>query len=143
MSSDDNTPGQVSPEAFAEFKAQYSKEFPKDKISDAELHARADGVLRLFDLLLRPIGGETPASIQVTEEEARILAFLHQSICHESRSPSVRDVAIAAGLRSSRSGMRLIDRFTERNWLSRDTEGKLELGEWLKDCNTTFLHPEA
>lgn len=85
-------PGQLSPEVFAEFKTQYSEEFPTDKISDAELHARDLGVLRVFDIILQPSGDEIEASIKVTDEESRILAYLHRSVCHAGRSLSVREV---------------------------------------------------
>jgi hypothetical protein len=141
MSPDENTSGQLSSEAFTDFKRIYSGEFPADKISDDELYTRALGVLRLFDALLSP-PVEEPIKVKVTNDEARVLAYLHKSICHEKRYPSVRDIAKVAGFSSSRSGMRLVDRFVDRNWMSRDENGKLKLAEWLADCKAQIIDYE-
>jgi hypothetical protein len=139
MPPEQNIPGQLSVEAFAEFKAAYLSEFPDDKISDADLHARAWGVLRVFDILMQPSPGRKGMVPKVADDEVRVLAHLHKSICHQDRSASVREIAEVAGFSSSRSGMRLLDRFIERNWMYRNEEGELEFAEWLKNCEIGFL----
>lgn len=79
----ENFPDHLSPQAFADLKEKWSKEFPDDVISDDELHKRGFEILRLFALLSKPLAGEEiahePTSIQVTNDEMRVLEYLHQS----------------------------------------------------------------
>jgi hypothetical protein len=95
MSSDEHILDRLSPQAFADFKEIYSREFPDDLISDDELHKRGLDVLKLFALLSKPLPNDEPkpAFIQVTDIEARALEYLHRAIYHDKQSPSVRDIA--------------------------------------------------
>jgi hypothetical protein len=54
---------------------------------------------------------------------------------HNSKSPSVRDVSAAAGLRSSRSGPVLITKMIKRWFVYRDHAKKLRMAEQVTGCD--------
>jgi len=54
------------------------------------------------------------------------MEFIKKEIV-SGNSPSVREVTKALGLRSSRSGLRVINRLIELQWLKRDKFGKLDI----------------
>jgi len=114
----------LSPQALADLKV-IAREEIKGDLSDDELQEMGIRLLRLFSILTSPSKTQT---IEVSDQELRALKFLSHEIHLNARMPSVRELAAALGLRSSRSGHRMLSRLMKRELIARDGEGKLNLG---------------
>jgi hypothetical protein len=62
----------------------------------------------------------------LSKHEIAALTFIRESL-KNGRSPSVREVCRAVGLRSSRSGLRIINKLMSKRYLCRDGQGVLEM----------------
>src|SRR5260221_5585028 len=67
-----------------------------------------------------------PAPPKLSEQESRALTFIRRSL-KAGRSPSVRQVCRELGFRSSRSGLRVIDKLKAKGCVRRDKHGVLKL----------------
>jgi predicted HTH transcriptional regulator len=114
----------LSPKALADLKVIAHEEIEAD-LSDDELHEMGWRLLRLFSILATPSKTKT---MEISEQELKALKFLSHQVHVNTRTPSVRELATALGLRSSRSGHRMLARLVKRGLITRDGEGKLNLG---------------
>lgn len=128
----------LSQRAISEFKEIYQKEFGEE-ITDEEAQKMGSNLLRLYKLLLdSPPVKKVDTRIGVTMQEFKALKYLHQAIYHDGKSPSVRDVCAAVGLRSSSSGLRMIRKLMERGFVYRDSDDKLRLSEPVRGCDVNI-----
>jgi len=128
----------LSEDALAEYKRIYQEQFG-DKDSDEDIYASAYGLMKLFRLLLEPSTEKaTDAKIGVTIQEFTALKYLHHAIYHKGKSPSVRDVCAAIGLRSSRSGQVMIEKLMKKGFIYRDPDGRIQLSEPVHGCDANL-----
>jgi hypothetical protein len=99
-----HTPRRLSAGAVKELREIYEDEFD-DVLTDFEIEDMGVRLLSLFDILLNTPG---PVKIELTRQEQLALDYIHAETA-AGGTPTVRGMAQAAGLRSSRSGMRLRD----------------------------------
>jgi len=123
---------QLSAQAFQKLKRIVQDEFgdmPNNEIEEMGIR-----LLRLFSILKTVTSpkGKGCSDIAVSDQEFKALKYLHHAIYHENKAPSVRDITIAVGFSSSRSGFRLLNKLMERGFVYRDTDGKLQLAEHVK-----------
>ena len=122
----------LSDEEFQELKTIARKEYG-DSLSDSEIREMGVRLLTLYGILT----SKEPEFTRLDPSDAdfRILKCLHRAIYHERTSPSVRDIASAMGLRSSRSGLRLLSRLIHLGFVYRDEKGRLKLHNRFTDCD--------
>lgn len=112
----------LSPKAIAELREIVREEYEED-FSDREIEDMGTRLLKLFAILLaRPTSQTSEPNLTLQERTA--LEFLKAEI-GRGRSPSVREIASAVSLRSSRSGARVLRSLIAKGILSRDSSGKL------------------
>ena len=87
--------------------------------------------LRLYSVLNNGPAGPKPADPILTKQESKVLNFLEVEIYSRRHSPSVRDVSRALGLRSSRSGARILQSLMSKGLAYRCRHGKLGLSNHL------------
>ena len=134
---DYNTPHRLSKEAFDRLKEIYREEFGGNALDD-ELHDIGIRLLKLLKLLVELDSGSQGQQEnipEVTEREFQVLKYLHHGIYHDAHRVTIRGLAAAAGLRSSRSGFRLLQKLIRRGLTYRDPERKLQLAESVRGCN--------
>jgi hypothetical protein len=132
---DNHKPFTLSERALAEYKEIYQEEFGHED-SDEEIYASAYNLMRLFRLLLEPSPQKaTDGKIGVTIQEFKALKYLHHAVYHKSELPSVRDVAGAMGMRSSRSGQVIIKKLMKKGFIYRDPDGRIQLSERVRGCD--------
>lgn len=114
---------QLSPQALAELWAIAKDEIP-EPLTDIEIEEMGVRLLRLFSILSVP----EPKSdkITVSDHDYKALSFLFNEI-QAGRNPSIRDLCRAMGLRSSRSGFRLLKKYFKNGWVWRDQSGSLRM----------------
>jgi len=110
-------PKQLSAEAFEELRT-IAREEIEELMTDEQIEQMGIDLLNLFSVLATPMEGMIRNKLN--DHEFKALMFLKTEI-DQNRSPSVRQLSKAMGLRSSRSGHKLID----RGFLTRDTRGIL------------------
>jgi len=125
-----NTGKRLSVKAFSELKRISGEEFDME-LSDHEIEEMGMRLLRILSILLPDNPEPVTMTISFTQQESDGINFIHEEI-HRGRSPSVRQFSWAMGLRSSRSGHRLLNRLMEQGWIYRNDEGKLCLTERIK-----------
>jgi len=122
----DKIPDHLSPAALKELKAITAQEYPNESMTDEEIEKMGLRLLRYFASLVPAEASKPLRRIEVTENERKVLSFLHSEIVHNNRNPSVRDVAHFLGFRSSRSGHKMIDQLKRKGLLFRNLQGRLE-----------------
>jgi hypothetical protein len=142
--STNNIPPRLSPEAFEELKEICQDEI-KRTMSDEEIHTMGINLLKLFDILvahlpkkLAPLAEEK--QIQVSDQEFKALKYIHHSIYHDKKQPTVRGITRALGLHSSRSGFRMLKVLLEMGFIHRDQEGTINMRENVAGCDTTLVY---
>ena len=113
----------LSERAFAELKIIAKDEYG-ETLSDEEIHDMGFRLLHLFDLLQPKETIEPGGRIQVTEQEQKVLTYIRDTLDAGKTFPSVRDIARAAGFRSSRSGFRMLQKLIKKGLVKRDEEGE-------------------
>ena len=107
----------LSTEAFTELKQIALEVFGED-IPDAEISEIGLRLLQLFSVFS---SGESLVNSttrqKTTPNQFKGLKYIHQSIYHEEKQPTVRGIAQAIGLRSSRSGLRLLHEFMKQGFV--------------------------
>jgi SOS-response transcriptional repressor LexA len=76
-------------------------------LTDDKAEAMGVELLHFFSLLWSPKVTDINA---LTDQESKALEFIRRMLDTEQRPPSVREVARAIGLKSSRSGFRVVQR---------------------------------
>ena len=122
----------LSEDAFKELKIIVRKEYGAS-FSDSEIRDMGIRLLTLSRFLYSGSGGNKYQ--QPSDEDLKPLRYLHQAICHSGISPSVRDIASALKLRSSRSGFKILKRLMDQGFVFRNEKGKLKLSKCFTDCN--------
>ncbi len=100
---------ELSDKALQEFRELAEEEF-QESYTDSEIRDMATNLLTLFNVLVPNEVAVNECLPKLTDKEALALAFINQEL-KEGRKPSARGVANAAGLRSSRSGLKLLNKF--------------------------------
>ena len=120
----------LSEKAFSELKEIFKKEYPDEVFTDEQMREAGMNLLRLFSIISTKNRGEESSSLgktpaaELTEREQEALKFINEQILLK-RQPSVRDVAQAVGLKSSRSGARMVDSLIAKGYLRRGTKEEL------------------
>jgi hypothetical protein len=96
---------QLSHEAISSFKQLYLKHF-STHLPDDEAEETALRLLRFFDMLLRG-RDDARAAVPVSGCEAAAMALI-EARAGQGSFPTVREIASAAGVRSSRTGARIL-----------------------------------
>jgi len=120
----------LSPKAFEELREIVRDEYG-ETTADQEIHEMGTRLLRLFNTLLVSDSKDlSQAGTQgpLTEKELKVLEFIKHSM-KEKRRPSVRGISRAMGLRSSRSGFRLLRSLIGRGLVYRGQKGELRIIE--------------
>jgi len=99
-----NQHNQLSAEALKELREIYENEFD-DILTDSEIEEMGIRLIHFFHILL---SGPSPARIELTMRERLALGYIDAEMA-AGRNPTVRGIAQAVSLRSSRSGKRLRD----------------------------------
>ncbi len=112
-----------------------------DSMSDEGIETMGSSLLRLFALLTAPDEKETDTApkerrIQIPAQTFNVLKYIHHAIYHDKKATTVRGIAQAAELRSSRSGMRILDGLIKRGYLYRDEQGGIRMRDDLAGCDT-------
>ena len=130
---------ELSPEAFDELKALVIEEYG-DTMTDDEITAMGLRLLNLFSLLLSPYTekAEQRSGPELSDKEQQALTYIATCLELHGRSPSVREVAKAVGYRSSRSGLKVINRLIHRGSIERIADGQLQITRSL--CTNTHIH---
>jgi LexA DNA binding domain len=120
----------LSDEDIKEFKGMLDDEFGGNH-TEGETRETAMRLLDLCVLLAMPVSCKSPPSHAeqvetLTEKQKAALVFIKNELAH-GKQPSVRTMAKAAGLRSSRSGARIIHSLISKGILVRRDGGQLEL----------------
>lgn len=118
--------GSLSKGALKELRRILKKENPDEHMTNAEIEESGMRLVNVFVLLMKSSGTKTHELI-LTEDERKVLEYIHQQVLEHKRSPSVREIATVLGLKSSRSGMRFLDRLIEQGLVERNEKGELEV----------------
>ena len=132
-----NTHHELSEKAVSEFQDIYQQEFGKT-LTDDEANEMATRLLRLFQILTEEEPIRELSKITVTESEFKALQYIHISIYHHKKQPTVRGIAAALGLKSSRSGFRMLAILIRRGLVYRNEKGELEVRKYLIACDAMF-----
>lgn len=116
-------PHRLSLEALNELRAIVKDEIV-EPMTDAEIEEMGVRLLRLFSIISVP--EQKPSRIEPTEQEQKAIAYISSEI-KSGRSPSIRDITKAMGLRSSHSGFRLLNRLIEKGMIRRCEQGILHM----------------
>jgi hypothetical protein len=119
-------PIKLSAEAFNELRVIVEEEI-EGSMMEAEIEEMGINILRLFDTLLSKKVIQSSV-IRPNEQELKALAFLQIAV-QKGKSPSIRDLSLAMGFRSSRSGFRLLHILIGKGWAIRENSGLLRLSE--------------
>ena len=122
----------LSPEALKELK-EIVKEEIGNEMHDSEIEEMGIRLLRLFSILKGNEEKKSVTKIEISNQERKVLMFLHEEICNQKRNPSVRDISRAAGHRSSRSGFRVLNHLISRGMVFRNHDGELQMREGICD----------
>ena len=123
-----NTHHELSGEAVSEFRDIYEQEFG-DILTDTEANEIALRLLRFFHILTEEKSTLESCKITVTESELKALQYIYLSIREHKKQPTVRGIATALGLKSSRSGFRMLTTLIKCGFVYRNGKGELEVGE--------------
>src|SRR5882724_10474815 len=119
----------LSPEAFTELKRIVIAEYGRE-ISDEEINEMGIGLLKLFSRLDVDDSVLTnPLRRKPTAYEFNALKYVHNCLHHDKKSPTVRGIANAIGLRSSRSGLRMMNVLLKQGFIYRDEQGTVGMRE--------------
>ena len=114
-------PQTLSPDALDELRV-IVKEQIVEPMTDAEIEMMGVRLLRLFSLL--SIQETKQPDVEQTEQEQRAIAFIGSEM-KQGKAPSIRGITKAIGLRSSRSGFRLVEQLISKGFVMRDGEGNM------------------
>jgi len=62
----------------------------------------------------------------LTDTEKKVLVFIANEVLYH-RSPSIRAITEVVGLKSSRSGVQIVEALISRGYIKRDERGELEV----------------
>lgn len=114
----------LSPKALTELKEIFHDEYGYD-LPDAEAHETGVRLLELFEVLLESPDGKKP-SIQPTAKQSQAMVHIRNSL-QEQKQPTVRSIAAALSLKSSRSGLRMLNSLFASRLICRDSTGNIVL----------------
>lgn len=113
----------LSAEAIENLRTIYYEEFDEE-LTDDGVEVMGVELLHFFSLLWSLKASDID---ELTDQESRALEFIRRTLDAEQRSPSVREIAHVIGLKSSRSGFRVVQRLIAKEVLHRAKDGKLKV----------------
>lgn len=117
------TTHRLSAEAMNDLQTIVQKEI-SELVTDDEIEDMGIRLLRLFSIIVTQ--EPKPACVQLAKQEQKALAFIGSEI-KQGRSPSLRQLTQAVGLKSSRSGYRLLNKLISKGQVVRNEEGELRM----------------
>lgn len=128
----------LAKESIEKFKALMEQE-GCGTITDEEARDRTESLVKLFAILTTNDGEQdTNKPITVTEVEGKCLKYIHHCIHHDKIKVTVRGIANAVGLKSSRSGMKLLQTLIAKGYVYKDEDGNVRLSREVDGCGTKF-----
>lgn len=125
-------------ESIEKFKALMEQE-GYGTITDEEARDKTESLVKLFATLsTNDSEQDLNKPITVTEVEGKCLKHIHHCIHHERIKVTVRGIANAVGLKSSRSGMKLLQSLIAKGYAYKDEGRNVRLSREVDGCGTKF-----
>jgi len=120
----------LSAQALKELRAIAEEEY-EEQMTDEEIEEMGLRLLRFFSIIYDESLFSKPIKIKLTERESKALRYIHQCIYHDKKQPTVRGITQALGLRSSRSGFKILNSLIGQDIVYRDEKGNVCIREDL------------